>query len=448
MPDLKELLKDRNIKKFTKKEYRPWDLSGKPTSSNIEEPKDSEQLDAELIHENAHSNISEISQNDHNNIDIILDNIEISNEKQTSTISGNNKVPNKYRLETNKIPIGNHLDISTDNINPQKEKMNILQSSTEDHSDLNCNIDDIRNRENEERIELEIIRLSGKQKITFDIIVEICIATESLSTGPVQTGSLANAAQTTIGTIKTTIKRLIDKNLIVRNPGKIAKGGYINLGINSNVLEIVNTLKNNNKSNIFASELILNNRYQKDNSPMYNSSSIYNNTTTNLNRKNEQIPEEWENVNFEPLTHIGFCKTQIKQIIGKNDPTIVQESIYHFAYGLEYNQKIKKYEDPLNVLMGVLRKGQSWIESDYRSSIEIAQEKLLELKRSENERKKLLMDEAFKLAFNEWKESQLEAEIERLSERKKGDLTPPAAKLQLYFRENIWPSLKAEYVLF
>ena len=154
-------------------------------------------------------------------------------------------------------------------------------------------------------------------------------------------------------------------------------------------------------------------------------------------------------IDYESLSHIGFTKTQIKQLVGKNDPTVVQESINHFAFGLEQNQKFQKYEDPLNVLMGVLRKGQGWFEKDYRTPKEIAQQHLLEIRKAEIERKRELEESTYKIAMMEWQQSLSEIDIERIAPRKKvsGDIIPTTAKLGLYFKDNIWPNLKKEYLV-
>jgi len=45
-----------------------------------------------------------------------------------------------------------------------------------------------------------------------------------------------------------------------------------------------------------------------------------------------------------------------------NTPQIVQESINQFSFGFNHNSQIKKYANPLLVFMGVLRKGEAWIE--------------------------------------------------------------------------------------
>lgn len=443
MPDLQKLLKERNVNKFSKKLYRPWDLSGNDTTSVAsadnnpgiinEQATKSETLPEEIKLNKDSNKVTTRYQSDNSK-----DNREISNRNQID----NPKESIRYPLDTNSDidKISDHSSESEKESNLTQQKVSVEKESISDLKMQNA-VDDLSMG-----LEQQIISLSGKQKVIFDMVIEICSARNSLSTGPVQTASLASFAQTTTGTVKIMLARLIKKELLIRHPGKNAKGGYINLGITSRILDLVNSIKTSNKHNLFDSDIILSNRYQKDICHEYNSSS--NIITTTLNKRFEQIPPEWENINFEPLAHIGFSKTQIKQIIGKSDPSVVQESINHFAFGLEYNPKFKKYEDPLNVLMGVLRKGQAWVETDYRSAIEIAQQKFLEAKRSEMERKKSLEEEAYKLALSEWDSGITEQERNKITERAKGDLTPPAAKLSKYFRDHIWPEKKSEYLLF
>jgi len=458
MPDLHKLLKERNVKKFTKRAYRPWDLSGEesaatdnPLSDHSPLTKEENFSNTNPPEENANSLLSEIKSTIESNkvsneyhSDINLDIKEIPIGYHLDNAIDSNKESIRYPLDIqsdiNKIPdqfydFENTSTLSTEKIEIEDEEISILKIQPVDESLM--------------ALEQEIISLSGKQKIIFETVVEICSARNNSSTGPVQTASLASVAQTTTGTIKTMLMRLIKKKLLIRFPGKNAKGGYVNLGVTPTILDLVNSIKESNKQNLFVSDLIIANRYQKGISQEYiSSNSNYINTTTNLNRRSEQIPPEWENINFDPLTHIGFSKTQIKQIVEKNDPEVVQESINHFAFGLEHNSKVKKYDDPLNVLMGVLRKGQGWVEKDYRSAIEIAQEKLFQNKRAELERKKSLEEEAFKLALSEWDSGITEEERKKITVRTNGDLTPPNAKLSKYFRDHVWQEKKHEYLLF
>ena len=194
-------------------------------------------------------------------------------------------------------------------------------------------------------------------------------------------------------------------------------------------------------------EFIQSIRYQIDNNERYSSNNNIKNITTT--KKQVNLPEEWQRIDCEALAPIGFTTTQLKQLVEKNEPSLVQESINHFAFGLEHNQKLQKYDDPLNVLMGVLRKGQSWLEKDYRSPKELAQRQLYEMKKAEIERKRELEDEAYKLAFIEWQQHLSTEEIEQIapSKRRSGDITPQPAKLSLYFKENIWPEIRVEYLV-
>ena len=53
------------------------------------------------------------------------------------------------------------------------------------------------------------------------------------------------------------------------------------------------------------------------------------------------------------------------------------------------------------------------------------------------------------MAFEEWQQTLSPEEMQSLApdNRKKGDLTPPNVKLSSYFKENIWPNKKRDYLL-
>jgi hypothetical protein len=398
MPNLDEIIKSRDTKKFVKKNYRPWDLTGSEISPLIENDSsaDTKQPDT-TVHK------LDI-------IDINKDIIKATNGEQLDST----KAFNRY-----------HLDIAKDNNRiPNREQL-----------DIDLDVTSTFNR---------IMKISGVQKSILNFIVDVCVIKKRFETGPIETATISLYAKTSIGVIKISIKRLIDKGFITRKPGKQARGGYINLGITEEIYNIVLECREMslgfNESNNLAKTI----RYQLDINNLHSSSNIINKTTT---KKHDVIPEEWQKINFEPLVHIGFSITQIKQLIDKAEPSIVQESINHFAYGLEYNEKSKKYVEPLNVLMGVLRKGQGWFEVDYRSPQEIAQERLLEQKRRELERRKTMEENAYKLALDYWQASLQENEVLALVPKKAGDITPQAARISMYFREHVWPKVKSEYVL-
>ena len=79
----------------------------------------------------------------------------------------------------------------------------------------------------------------------------------------------------------------------------------------------------------------------------------------------------------------------------------------------------------------------------------MTQRELLRQKKAERERVKQLQQEAYLLAFEEWKDTFSSSDMERIAPTRKrgGDITPAKVKLSLHFKEHIWPSRKKEYLL-
>ena len=174
----------------------------------------------------------------------------------------------------------------------------------------------------------------------------------------------------------------------------------------------------------------------------------YNNILLSKNSVSESS-SEWDNMDILQLEHIGLRISHINQLKNKNSFKVIQESIYHFAFGLNFNPKAKAYSDPLSVLIGVLRKGEAWIEPNYRSTKEIAQEIINNNIKSQTERLKKLEEEAFVLAFTEWRKILSEEEIAIiLKDETNGTkkFIPKKILLRAYFDEKIWPSKKGNFL--
>ena len=164
----------------------------------------------------------------------------------------------------------------------------------------------------------------------------------------------------------------------------------------------------------------------------------------------------WEDVDVSLLANIGFNKNHLLQLKTKNTPQIVQESINHFAFGLQNNQKTKEYKDPVSVLIGVLRKGEAWIDAAYKTPHEIAMEKILIAKTAENERIKKTEEELKSIVYENWFSSLSEEELlllcpateipNTIPEKIQKALRRKKAKelSQDYFAVNIWPEKLVE----
>ncbi len=421
---------------FKKKEYRSWD------NNIVDKLKIKESAGDKKIPTNNVSSISEAHQ--------------ISSDKVIQN-------PNSHlqEIELNKGSKGVHKESqkSSDRVQKGSDKSSIRvqqrfnRGSIEvpENPNERVHLEFITNVKN---IRENIVKLTGNEKKLFSIIINMCSIKGSLCTGEIAGGNLNEMIGTTRNGRETALKRLCRKGLVKRQKVRRGVRGALNLmvteAIKSEALNYFNTHKSQEEILQSLGVIRVHNKgstgVQLGSDEFVHSSSNININTTNKN----DLPDEWLNINIEPLQDIGFSKTQLQQLQSKNlnSSDIVQESINHFAYGLEKNPKFKNYSEPLNVLMGVLRKGNAWIEQGYRSPQVRAQERLLELKKAERERIKKMNEEAYMLALDEWKEELTQKEIEEIAptNRGKGDIMPQNVKLSNYFKEHIWPEKKPEYI--
>lgn len=399
MPKLDDIMLNRPKKKFVKKEYRPWDLKGEgtaePEQNNLEKK----------------ATISESDKKTANSVVDIKPKITDSVEKVTKREQkGNKKVtPVELEVKNNDIPV----------INQRVIKNTDVKSLA--------------------------LALTGIQKLIVEFIVYICSVNNSNQTGPILTIDVADYANTSVQSIKTSIVRLAKKGIIERLSGKRAAGGYINLYVSDEVKDIFLSSSKKNDTTSGPAYFI------KSISNKINNDFLRKEVeSSNLPHNRGQLPEEWSSINLAPLSDIGLSTVQIKQLSKLNiiTPELVQESIYHFAFGLHHNKKVEKYTDPLNVFMGVLRKGDPWVETNYISPQDRAQKELNERKKIEIEARKKLHDEAYKIALADWKDGLSPNEIKEIApEKKKMGEAPQEARLNLYFKANIWPNIKSKYLI-
>lgn len=162
--------------------------------------------------------------------------------------------------------------------------------------------------------------------------------------------------------------------------------------------------------------------------------------SSNNNKITTMAGDGWENVDISPLEDRGLTKNSLLQLKNLNTPEITQESIYHFAFSLEFNEKIKAYKDPISALIVTLKRGEAWIDPNYISPRERAQRALLEARKREQERMQQLEKEQFDLEFSAWESSLPADERKQIAPDKAESFAN--AKLRAYFNENIWPAIK------
>jgi hypothetical protein len=422
MPQLSDIAKKK--KRFTKINYRPWDISGAGSS-----PPNHTDGNMVVEHQEALAQpqtIVPISKDVQETLaaakaEIALDN-DIDNKQAT------NQITTEKHIENKQITIKKHSD--NIQITDRKQKANLLDNDIDNEYDIEFYVEAIR-------------KLTGIQEKMFYYIVELCTTRGGSDTGHLLTTDLAKVAHCTVGSAKTSLERLIQKKLIIRKQGKSSRGGHLFLYVareaQAATAQAKKYLRNINTDSLVSDNVIANNL---DNIVFSNSSSNnYINTTTAL-------PQEWQEIDYSALIHIGFSNTQLTQLYSKqlNIPPIIQESVNHFAFGLEYNPKFKTYTDPLNVLMGVLRKGGAWYEKNYVSPKEKALEELLKFKKEEAERiqamEKDILDEEYKIWASKLTKDEKNKITESIPKNKslpKGVIARATEGYLLqYFKENIY----------
>jgi len=298
-----------------------------------------------------------------------------------------------------------------------------------------------------------ISNLSGLQESIFLGAVRICYNNDDLITGPINSKRFAVEIGCSYESLKTSIKRLILKKLISRCPGKASRDGHINLRLTKEVKKVgVEVIAKRQFTSNF--EPITTANYpatgnelgnQPGNTPRYSSSSYIKNTTTSI------LPGEWENIDCTPLEQISFTQNHLLQLhkTGEIDPLIIQDSIEHFAFDLSYNNKRQEIKtNPLSYFMGILKRvGVYTAPDNYESPKELAMRKYAEQKEKQEGARVALERKLLELEFTKW-ESQLSEEqrnrIIPIGVRKQKLDAPKTAALRTHFKNTIWPDKKQE----
>jgi len=282
--------------------------------------------------------------------------------------------------------------------------------------------------------------LVGLQRKLVKFVYDECKIARAKTTKQLSIEYIVTTLETPYFSIKATIQRLIKKGVVIRTGLKQGRGGWVTYGVPDLVFnEILRYEETEYKpsTNLVHCSNFEQKPSTQPSTSLSSSSSYINNKNTTTN--GAELPEEWDNINLDLLQDIGFSESHLKQLCSLNTPELVEESIKHFAFGLLNNPKTKQYPNPINVLMGVLRKGQAWVENNYKSLQEIAQEELVARKKAEAERLVKLEQEIYNAEFKIW-ESGLSATELKAIEFGTQYLGPLKARLKACFDKTIWPT--------
>jgi hypothetical protein len=229
---------------------------------------------------------------------------------------------------------------------------------------------------------------------------------------------------------RTALRFLLKNSLIKRVGYQIGKLGWSQYALEENLF---NEMKEKGSINPV---------YEKGSNS--SSSSLINNTAT-------AIREDRQEINFEPLTNIGFTHSHLMQILKqkKLSEEMIQDSISYFAFDLKFNNtasEIKK--GALKYFMGILLKGEMYNRpANYESAQDIAIRKYLEAKKAEADKKEQMERELLEIHLKEWIETLSEQQIKAIARSynpSKGVESGMArSELREYFKQHEWSTKRA-----
>lgn len=305
---------------------------------------------------------------------------------------------------------------------------------------------------------LAFTQLVGLQRKVLLFIYRSCQIARSRTTEPLTLEHIAKSLNIRTGSVKTTLRRLEEKECICRSDFKNGRGGWSRYELAAHVFTAVLQLETEHKldTNWAQSEHKLGTQpdTQPDTSPSSSSSSLDIDlnklTNTAVSDLSGDLPPDWNEIDPSALCPIRFGRPQLVQLIRVGNLTAdqVQESINAFAFDLEVNGKSREINGhALNYFMGILRKGPYAPSANYEAP-EIRQMRLyLEAKEIE---KKVRLDLEGRLEsaeFEEWTAALTADEKTQLVPTT--DFAKPGsqghnAQLKQYFRENIWPACRVK----
>jgi len=399
-------------KKFKKSNYRPWNF--------LDELENEHKV--ELTHSNENSATLE-------------DRVEI-NRKQTV-----NKLETNCKQIVNKLETNRKQTESSQNLN-RKQTVSTTVNKTVNKLETN-------RKQTVNRININSFSyLTGLQRSSILFIYEECKTNRSHITNFISLEHFAEHLKTSVKTTKTTIQRLVKKGCLLRTESKVGRGGVTRYMLTETVFqellhsETVNKLETNRKQTVSTTVSTTVNK------PPSSSSNIYNIKTTTT-----ELPENWSNFDLSMGEVFGFTNNHLMQLYkhGGFEPKFIQESIQHFAFDLETNNKIKDIKtNPLSYFMGILKRVGSYAPPDnYESPREhgmrvyLEKQKVIEAKRAAMEK------ELLHLAFQNWirgltehdKEQILPVEVKNM-----GLEAPKTAALRTHFEKTVWASKKEEII--
>lgn len=291
--------------------------------------------------------------------------------------------------------------------------------------------------------------LIGLQRRIVIFLYNSCKIARSSVTNPIAIEYLSEQCQTTKKSAQKTIQRLIEKNIIIRKAYKDGRGGWTQYEITEKVFQEIlhEESRLNFTANLGQSYSEVKTQLTTEPKTTLSSSSSFKNITTTLtNEEKKEIPDEWKEIDIEPLEElIRFHQGHIGQLF-RHELNIksVQESIYHFAFDLTENNKAKDIKtDPLGFFMGIMKRSGYYVAPEnYESPKERGHRLFLEQEAKKAQKILEAEKNLMNIHFEVWENSLTQEE--KIDLVGKDELGPNRAiltvhdKLRQYYKNNHW----------
>ena len=306
----------------------------------------------------------------------------------------------KSQRKVKKQAIPNLSSLSDEYLNPEKKqtKKRLLKTVIK-----KCSKPTTQPTTRPTTVKMAILSLRGISILVLKFIFNLCRAKGSLTSDLIRGPELAKVSNASILSVRRAIIRLINRGLLIRANYKDGLGGWTQYELPQEVYDTLVGLKINSKPTTQPTQIVP------------SSSSDLNTTTTGGNKteKNGYI-----NVVIpEAIKKIGFGELQLNQLYEIENLSVenVQQSLNHFAFDFS-EQKIIIRTNPLNFLMGSLRKG-GYTSSSYINEEEALFNKQLTMLREKEAVRQREKKEYDSRLFEEWKLTKSLQEIEEIKNK-------------------------------
>jgi predicted transcriptional regulator len=296
--------------------------------------------------------------------------------------------------------------------------------------------------------------LTGNQRKVTQFLYDLSKYSSSRLTKKVTIQHISENTKIPKGSIKTTIARLKQKNVISLAEYKDGRGGYCKYILNESIFNEI--LRDNESKRYSIGTQTVNKRYpqpntQPDTSPSSSNSNILlNNTITTKPSKNYDWLQDIQTP--ENLKSLGFGVSHIKQLKEKFSitPEEIQNGLEAFSFDLAQGElerlKARGIQNIIGYFFGAMKSGgYNSVSDGFISAEELAEKEMLErLERKQVERKER-KEKLEALLFEEWLETKNKDEILEIERPVSGYLDIiHRAGLKDYFLKNEFDNFKKE----